>query len=222
MTLQDNDNAVPTNAVELTASLIRGCQDCELHKTRTNAVPGEGPANAQVMIIAEGPGEHEDRQGRPFVGRAGNFLDELLPMAGLSREEVFITNMIKCRAPNNRNPEAEELEACSKHLERQIKQIQPKLIVTLGAFALGRFLPGEKAGKARGRLRQVGGNFIYPVMHPAAGLRNGQFKQYVIDDFKGIQEALRKIDQAPPEEEPEQTRAKKSDEPDNQNQGSLF
>ena len=197
------EEPVPANAIELAALLIRHCENCPLSQTRTNAVPGEGPQDAQVMIIAEGPGKHEDRQGRPFVGAAGKFLDELLPMAGLSRDQVFITNMIKCRAPGNRDPEPEEMAACSRHLERQITIINPKLIIALGKFSLSKFLPGETIGKARGRLRRKNGRFIYPVMHPAAGLRRGDFKQSVIEDFQAIPAVLRQIDDDPPGEEPE-------------------
>lgn len=214
---------VPTNPMELTAQLIRGCTSCPLADTRTNAVPGEGPPDADIMIIAEGPGEHEDRQGKPFMGQAGRFLDELLPMAGLTREEVFITNMIKCRAPNNRDPHPDEIAACDQHLEIQIAQLRPKLIITLGGFALGKFMPGEKPGKARGKLRCIAGRFIYPVMHPAAGLRRGDFRENVVNDFKAIPEILRKIDQEPPDDEPIQQPPPKrqSNEPD-PNQQSLF
>lgn len=220
---QETHAEIPTDPLQLTAQLIRECTRCPLANTRTNAVPGEGPINAQVMIIAEGPGEHEDRQGRPFMGQAGRFLDELLPMAGLSRDDVFITNMIKCRAPNNRDPKPEEIQACDRHLEIQINQIRPKLIITLGGFALSKFMPGQKPGQARGKLRCIGGRFIYPVMHPAAGLRRGDFKQNVINDFKAIPEILRRIDQEPPEDEPvpEQPPKRNPNEPD-PNQASFF
>ena len=197
----DGNRPVPTNMIEVAAHLIRECRDCPLGLTRTNAVPGEGPPNAQIMMIAEGPGQNEDRQGKPFMGAAGKFLDELLPTAGLTRDDVFITNMIKCRAPDNRDPKPEEIRACDKHLERQINIIQPKLIITLGAFALGKFMPGEKAGKARGKLRNIAGRHIYPVMHPAAGLRRTEFRDYVKADFKAIPDILRAIDEAPPERE---------------------
>ena len=199
----ESGHPVPTNAIELAGYLVRHCEKCPLSRTRTNAVPGEGPMDAEVMFIAEGPGKNEDEQGRPFVGAAGKFLDELLPMAGLSRDRVFITNMIKCRAPGNRDPEPEEIAACSQHLDRQMIILNPKLIVALGKFSLGRFLPGETIGKARGRLRRKNGRFIYPVMHPAAGLRRGEFKEQVIRDFSAIPDILRQIDEDPPEEEPE-------------------
>ena len=134
---EEPDGPVPTNELEMAGYLVRHCRDCSLGWTRTNAVPGDGPMDAEIMIIAEGPGKNEDQQGLPFVGAAGKFLDELLPMAGLSRDQVFITNVIKCRAPENRDPQPEEVEACSRHLHRQIKIINPRLIIALGKFSLG-------------------------------------------------------------------------------------
>ena len=221
---QENPQAIPVNPLQLTAQLIKDCRQCPLGHSRTNAVPGEGPIEAEVMFIAEGPGEHEDRQGKPFMGPAGRFLDELLPMAGLNRKDVFITNMIKCRAPDNRDPKPEEIEACDRHLEIQIRQIQPKLIVTLGNFALGKFMPGEKTGKARGKLRRINGRFVYPVMHPAAGLRRGEFRQHVINDFKAIPDILRQVTDAPPEDEPQKQPQQPKHQPSqpDPNQASLF
>ena len=189
--------------LEQAAQDIRDCRDCPLGASRTNAVPGAGPADARVMLIAEGPGKNEDEQGVPFVGPAGEFLDELLPLAQLGRDEVFITNMIKCQAPGNRDPRPEEIAACNRHLERQLEIIQPELIVALGRFSLGRFLPDEKTiGNARGKLRHRGGHFILPVMHPAAGLRRNEFRDSVIEDFEAIPETLRQIRENPPPEEP--------------------
>ena len=132
------------------AADVRECRDCPLGYSRTNAVPGEGPADARVMLIAEGPGKNEDEQGKPFMGKAGDFLEDLLAMAGLRRDEVFITNMIKCQAPENRDPQPAEIKACDKHLERQLEIINPELVVTLGRFSMVRFLPGETISKARG------------------------------------------------------------------------
>ncbi len=197
------DGPVPTNELEMAGYLVRHCRNCSLGWTRTNAVPGDGPMDAEVMIVAEGPGKNEDQQGLPFVGAAGKFLDELLPMAGLSRDQVFITNVIKCRAPDNRDPQPEEVKACSRHLYRQIKIINPRLIIALGKFSLGWFFPGETIGKARGRLRQKNGLFIYPVMHPAAGLRRSEFKERVKADFQKIPAILKQIEEDPPEEEPD-------------------
>ena len=142
------------NNLEDVARLVRTCTDCPLHRDRTNAVPGEGPADAEVMFIGEGPGFQEDKQGRPFVGAAGQFLEELLASIGANRRDVFIANMIKCRPPQNRDPSPVEISSCSKYLDRQIELVNPKLIVTLGRFSLGRFFrgkllagPGARSGK---------------------------------------------------------------------------
>ena len=196
----------PENAqerLERAAALIRECRDCPLGQSRTNAVPGEGPADARVMLIAEGPGKNEDQQGRPFVGKAGEFLDDLLALAGLGRDEVYITNMIKCQAPGNRDPEPEELRACDKHLERQMEIINPELIVTLGRFSLAKFLPGESIGKAGGNLQKKNGRCVFPVMHPAAGLRRNEFRDKIVEDFAMIPEVIQRIREDPPAEEPE-------------------
>ena len=209
----------PANAMELIAHLVRHCRDCPLGGLRANAVPGTGPPDAAVMIIAEGPGEHEDRQGKPFVGPAGKFLDKLLAEAGMDRDDVFITNMIKCRAPDNRDPEDAELRACEKHLNRQLIALQPRLIIPLGKFALQRFLPGETIGKAGGRLRNMNGRFVYPVMHPAAGLRRGEFAERITADFRRIPQALQRIAEDPPP--PENPAKEKPAEP-RQEQSPLF
>ena len=203
------EEAQPRNALELVAHLIRHCRACPLGFTRNQAVPGDGPASAKIMIVAEGPGKNEDEQGLPFVGQAGKFLDELLEVAGLTRQNVYITNMIKCRAPENRDPKPEETGACGKHLERQINVLQPELIIALGKFSLARFLPGEgPIGKVRGTLRNRGGLFVYPVMHPAAGLRRTEYKDQITADFRNLPEVLRQIRENPPEPEPEAPPAK--------------
>ena len=123
------------------AAQVTQCEKCQLHFSRKNAVPGEGPANSEIMFIGEGPGFYENEQGRPFVGQAGKFLDELLEMAGLKREQVFICNVVKCRPPGNRDPEPQELQACNGYLDRQIEAINPHVIVTLGRFSMAKFLP---------------------------------------------------------------------------------
>src|SRR5262245_42924497 len=120
--------------LQTVAAEVSVCTKCKLHAGRIKAVPGEGPAQAELMFIGEGPGFHEDQQGRPFVGAAGKFLDELLGYAGYKREEVFITNVVKCRPPSNRDPEPDELAACNNYLERQIAALDPKVIVTLGRY----------------------------------------------------------------------------------------
>ena len=172
------------------AQLVQQCTDCPLSQTRTNAVPGEGPDDADLMFIGEGPGFHEDRQGRPFVGPAGQFLDGLLASIGTNRRQVFIANMIKCRPPENRDPMPHEISACQKYLERQIELVNPRLIVTLGRFSLGYFFPGESISRARGRVREKNGRRVYPVMHPAAGLRRQELRASIIQDFQAIPSLL--------------------------------
>ena len=137
------------------AQLVRHCTDCPLHQGRTNAVPGEGSPNTDIMFIGEGPGYQEDRQGRPFVGPAGKVLEEMLASIGLTREQVYIANMVKCRPPQNRDPAPTEIAACSKYLDRQIELIDPALIVTLGRFSLVRFFPGESISRARGPVASI-------------------------------------------------------------------
>lgn len=151
------------------------------------------------MFIGEGPGFHEDRQGRPFVGPAGQLLEGLLASIGTNRDQVFIANMVKCRPPDNRDPQPAEISACSKYLDRQIELVNPKIIVTLGRFSLGRFFPGESITRARGRLRQKDGRLIFPVMHPAAALRRPELRSTMVQDFRAIGDALAQ----PPEPEPE-------------------
>ena len=179
------------------AQLILECVDCPLHEGRTNSVPGEGASDAEIMFIGEGPGYQEDRLGRPFVGPAGQFLEELLKSIGLTRQQVFIANMVKCRPPQNRDPTPAEMKACGKYLDRQIELINPKLIVTLGRFSLARFFPGETISRARGKLRQQNGRNIYPVMHPAAALHRQEFRATITEDFKAIPAILNEVKQAP-------------------------
>lgn len=168
------------------AQQVRNCTDCPLHTGRSNAVPGEGPADAEILFIGEGPGFHEDRQGRPFVGPAGQFLEDLLQSIGMSRDQVYIANMVKCRPPNNRDPVPGEIAACSKYLDRQIELINPLLIVTLGRFSTSRFIPGASISRVRGTLRTVGNRRVLPVMHPAAGLRRQEMRAAIEEDFAKI------------------------------------
>ena len=181
------------NSLDEIARLVRQCSDCELGRGRKKAVPGEGSPDADLMIIGEGPGAQEDLLGRPFVGRAGQFLDELLGYIGLKREDVFIANMVKCRPPENRDPLPAEVSACDKYLERQIELLDPLLIVTLGRVSLARFFPGESMTRARGKVREKDGRFIYPVMHPAAALYRQEVRPGIIEDFKAIPKVLDNI-----------------------------
>ena len=177
------------------AHLVRACTDCELHNGRTNSVPGEGVPDAELMFIGEGPGYQEDRQGRPFVGPAGQFLEELLGSIGLTRGDVFIANMVKCRPPQNRDPLPGEIRSCSKYLDRQIELIDPLLIITLGRFSLARFFPGESISRARGRLRRHDGRNVYPVMHPAAALHRAANRETIVQDFQAIPGILDRLRQ---------------------------
>ena len=178
------------DSLDEVAQAVRDCADCPLHRGRTNAVPGEGSPWAELMFIGEGPGFHEDRQGRPFVGPAGQLLEGLLASIGTNRNDVFIANMVKCRPPDNRDPEPSEIAACKKYLDRQIELIDPKLIVTLGRFSLGRFFPGESITRARGKLREKDGRHIFPVLHPAAALRRPELRKTLVEDFRAIADIL--------------------------------
>ena len=187
---QASAGAGPMNTLERVAQLVRTCTDCPLGRGRTNAVPGEGNPQAEVMFISEGPGYQENRQGRPFVGPAGKLLEGLLASIGSHRDDVFIANMVKCRPPENRDPSPAEMAACTKYLDRQIELVNPKLIVTLSRFAFGRYFPGEGITKARGRLRERDGRKIFPVLHPAAVLRREELRPTMIEDFRAISEIL--------------------------------
>ncbi len=167
------------------------CTNCALHTTRKKSVPGEGPANAEIMFIGEGPDFHENEQGRPFVGAAGQFLDQLLAQANVTRAEVWIGNVVKCRPPQNRDPLPEELDACDKYLERQIEAINPSIIVTLGRFSMGKFMPGAKISQVHGQMRKVGERYVIAMFHPAAALHQAALKPAIIADFAKLPELLK-------------------------------
>jgi len=181
--------------LETLAVEIARCTQCLLHRGRTKAVPGEGPADAEIMFIGEAPGFHEDQQGRPFVGAAGRFLEELLASIGLTREEVYITNVIKCRPPSNREPLPDEIEACKSFLNQQIELIQPKLVVTLGRFSMARAFPKARISRIHGRPRKVGGVLYYPMYHPAAALHQPSLRRTVEEDMRRIPELLQQAAQ---------------------------
>lgn len=184
----------PTNTAETelehVAAEVRVCPLCELARTRTNAVPGEGDPQARVMLIGEGPGWHEDKQGKPFVGNAGKFLSELLAKAELRREDVFITNVVKCRPPGNRDPLPDEMAACRPYLERQIAAINPDVIVTLGRFSMARWFPGERISRIHGQPKREGHRLIVPMYHPAAALHQGALRGAIEDDFAKLPKIL--------------------------------
>ena len=165
---------------------IKSCTDCALSKTRTNAVPGQGRLNADIMFIGEGPGYYEDQSGNPFVGQAGKVLDQLLASIGLNRSDIYITNMVKCRPPKNRDPYSEELQACNKYLDAQIAMVEPKIIVALGRFSFAKFFPNDNIKDSRGQAKLWKDIIIYPVYHPAAALHNPNIKPKMIEQFKQI------------------------------------
>ena len=163
---------------------IKTCVQCDLCKTRTNAVPGQGSLTSKIMFVGEAPGAREDEVGLPFVGAAGNVLSGMLELIGLSRQEVYIANIIKCRPPNNRDPSSHEIDQCWKYLDKQIDLINPDLIVTLGRHSFGNFFPGELISQARGTPRNWNGRTIFPVYHPAATLHNPRLKPILEEDFR--------------------------------------
>jgi DNA polymerase len=172
------------------ASQIRSCTRCKLHENRTTAVPGSGPADANVFFLGEGPGAREDEQGLPFVGRSGRYLDQLLEGIDLDREKVFITNVVKCRPPSNRDPYVAEVQACAPYLDRQLEIIQPRLVVTLGRFAMEHFISDGRISDVHGEPRHINDTIYLPLYHPAAALYRGSLRRVMEDDFRKIPELL--------------------------------
>ena len=159
------------------------CQDCALAKTRNIAVPGEGSEDAEIMLIGEAPGFYEDKQGKPFVGSAGKFLDELLQSIGLDRTKVYICNVIKCRPPDNRDPFPQEIESCRKWLDLQIEIISPKVIVTLGRHSMAKFFRGASIGKIHGTAQEINGRLCFAMYHPAAALHQQNLRKTIEADI---------------------------------------
>jgi uracil-DNA glycosylase family 4 len=172
------------------AGEVRGCQRCALARGRMMAVPGEGNPFSDVLLVGEGPGGREDATGRPFVGPAGQLLTELLRSIGWERGDVFITNVVKCRPPGNRDPEPDEIGACSSYLDRQERALAPAVIVTLGRYSLQRYLPGARIGEAHGHLRRNSGRFVFPMYHPAAALHQSSLRETLFRDVRGLPAAL--------------------------------
>jgi len=172
------------------AAEVSGCTRCPLHVGRTRTVPGEGNPISDVLLVGEGPGAREDATGRPFVGPAGQLLDELLRSIGWAREQVFIANVVKCRPPGNRDPEPAEIAACAPYLDRQEEALDPAVIVTLGRHSLRRYLPEARIGEVHGRLRRSGGRFVYPMYHPAAALHQSSLRETLFADIRGLPAAL--------------------------------
>jgi DNA polymerase len=191
-------------SLEEVAKAVAGCVACPLAKTRLKTVPGEGPASADIMFIGEAPGYHENQQGRPFVGPAGHLLDELLASIGLDRGSVFIGNVVKCRPPANRDPQPDEIAACSTYLDAQIEIVKPKVIVTLGRYSMARFFPGESISKIHGVARVRGGITCFAMYHPAAALHQPALRQTLFRDMAKLPDivAKAKAEQAVSEETP--------------------
>ena len=176
----------PEQILEEIGAEVRRCTACRLCENRTKAVPGEGALKSGIMFIGEGPGFHEDRQGRPFVGQAGKLLEEMLAAVGLRREQVYITNVVKCRPPGNRDPQPDEIAACNGYLDRQLAAIDPRIVVTLGRFSLARFFPGAKISAVHGEPKFADGRAYVPFYHPAAGLRTPAIKQMLFEDVQKL------------------------------------
>ena len=189
---QRGERLAGAHALAQIAEEIRGCTLCPLAAQRTLTVPGEGNVVSDVMLVGEGPGAREDVTGRPFVGPAGQLLTELLSSIGWERDDVFITNVVKCRPPGNRDPEPIEIATCTRHyLEPQEQALDPAVIVTLGRHSLGRYLPGERIGAVHGRMRRSAtGQHVFPMYHPAAALRQAGLRQTLFDDIRGLPAAL--------------------------------
>jgi uracil-DNA glycosylase len=181
-------------------SQVLQCTRCELHKGRTRAVPGEGLANAKVMFVGEGPGENEDREGRPFVGAAGKLLTELLSSIEVDRDSVFITNIVKCRPPGNRAPRQAEIDACRSYLESQIRLIDPKIICPLGGPAIKTLMgPEYSVSQSHGKTYQLKGRTMLPLYHPAAALYDASLKDVMLEDIKKLKELISETSTRGPE-----------------------
>ena len=185
----------------LNTRMILECP-CKLRETATQAVPGEGNADADIMFVGEAPGKNEDLQGKPFIGSAGKFLAEMLSSINLQREDIFITNIVKYRPPENRDPEPTEIADCMPWLHEQIAIIQPKIIVTLGRHALEHFIPGKKISEVHGQafrrtFDDIGEQVFFALYHPAAALYNGSMRTTLISDFQKIPQVLKQLQKNP-------------------------
>ena len=187
----------PEEVLAQVAAEVQACQKCELHYARKYGVPGYGPPGAEIMFIGEGPGFHENEQGKPFVGAAGRFLDELLDSIELKRSEVFIGNVVKCRPPGNRDPKPEELVACDFYLERQIQAINPRVIVTLGRFSMSKFIPNAKISDVHGMAMRAKGRLVIPMYHPAAALHQPSLRATVAADFANLPHLIATAESVP-------------------------
>jgi uracil-DNA glycosylase family 4 len=204
--LRDHQEAILSELTDL-YGVIAACQKCALAKGRSNTVPGEGPEQAEIMFIGEAPGFHENRLGRPFVGAAGKFLEELLASIGMKRTEVYICNVIKCRPPENREPLPNEIEACRLYLDQQIALVKPRMIVTLGRYSMAKFLPKASISRTHGVPTRVGEYIVLPMFHPAAALHQPKYRSDIEQDFRQIPRILAEasgVTETPPGEQAEQ------------------
>jgi len=209
----------PQEVLKQVSQEVSGCTKCVLQYSRKLAVPGEGPANAEIMFIGEGPGFHENEQGRPFIGAAGKYLDDLLASINMKRSEVFITNVVKCRPPGNRDPLPEELTTCSDYLERQVQAINPRVIVTLGRYSMAHYLPNAKISSVHGQATKVKGRLVIAMYHPAAALHQQSLKSTIEQDFSRLPGLIAQMGQsAESQEESQEQPAEKQ----NPKQLSLF
>jgi uracil-DNA glycosylase family 4 len=195
----------PPESLETIAADVRACKRCPLHRNRQNAVPGEGSGVSGIYFIGEGPGYHENQQGRPFVGAAGQLLTELLESVGLERRAVWISNVVRCRPPDNRDPLPEEIAACDEFTKRQLAVLRTKVIVSLGRHATARFLPGESISRLHGQPRRAGEYVVFPMFHPAAALRQPSLREALATDFRKLADLLERTPaepSAPAREEP--------------------
>lgn len=184
------------DSLEKIAADVRGCPLCKLARTRKNAVPGEGQISAKIMFIGEAPGRSEDEKGKPFVGAAGRILDDLLKKAGIERSQVFITNIVKCRPPNNRVPEEDELIACRQYLDRQIALIKPKVICILGRTAYSSILGGSSITANRGKIVERSGQKYFSTFHPAAVIYNKKLLSTLEADLKKLAAEINKEEES--------------------------
>jgi DNA polymerase len=185
---------MPEDSLEKVAQEVTGCPLCKLARTRKNSVPGEGSLSARIMFVGEAPGRFEDEKGRPFVGAAGKILDEMLSKAGLQRSQVFITNIVKCRPPNNRVPEQEEATACRPYLDRQVALISPKIICILGRTAYASLLGGGSITANRGKIIEKNGQKYFLTIHPAAAIYNRNMLATLESDIKKLAKEVQKED----------------------------
>jgi uracil-DNA glycosylase len=187
-------NKVSNDSLEKIASEVIGCPLCKLSRSRRNAVPGDGQLSSKIMFIGEAPGKNEDEQGKPFVGAAGMILNQALEKAGIKRAEVFITNVVKCRPPNNRLPENDERSICRQYLDRQISLIAPKIICILGSTAYSSILGGKSITKTRGKIMERNGQKYFLTIHPAAAIYNKNLRSVLNNDLFLLSKEIKKME----------------------------